>query len=68
VVRLFLDANIPKYAAGRDHRLKESCRQILRLAARHPRSFSTDAEVLQEMLHRYLTLPRWSDGKRVVLD
>ena len=66
--RLFLDANIPTYAAGRDHPLKEPCKEVLRLAARHPRSFFTDAEVLQEMLHRYLALWCWPEGKRVVLD
>jgi predicted nucleic acid-binding protein len=68
VGRLFLDANVLTYAAGRDHPLREPCKEVLRLAARHPRSFSTDAEVLQELLHRYLSLRRWSEGKRVVLD
>jgi predicted nucleic acid-binding protein len=68
VGRLFLDANIPTYAAGRDDPLKEPCKEVLRLSARHPRSFFTDAEVLQEMLHRYLALRRWPEGKRVVLD
>jgi predicted nucleic acid-binding protein len=68
VGRLFLDAKIPTYAAGRDHPLKERCKGVLRLAARHPRSFFTDAEVLQEMLHRYLALRRWPEGKRVVLE
>lgn len=48
--------------------MKEPCREVLRLAARHPGSFFTDAEVLQEMLHRYLSLRRWPEGKRVVLD
>jgi predicted nucleic acid-binding protein len=48
--------------------LKEPCSEVLRLAARHPRSFFTDAEVLQEMLHRYLALRRWPEGKRIVLD
>ena len=38
------------------------------MAAHHPGSFFTDAEVLQEMLHRYLALRRWPEGKRVVLD
>lgn len=66
--RLFLDANVPTYAAGRNHPLKEPCEEVLVLAVRHPRSFFTDAEVLQEMLHRYLSLQRWPEGKRVVLD
>jgi predicted nucleic acid-binding protein len=68
VGRLFLDANVPTYAAGRDHPLREPCKEVLRLAARRPRSFFTDAEVLQEMLHRYLALRRWPEGKRVLLD
>jgi len=66
--RLFLDANVSTYAAGRDHPLKEPCKEVLRLVVRRPRSFFTDAEVLQEMLHRYLALRRWPEGKRVVLD
>ncbi len=68
MARLFLDANVPTYAAGRDHPLKEPCKEVLLLAARHPNSFFTDAEVLQEMLHRYLALRRWPEGKRVVVD
>jgi len=68
VGRLFLDANIPTYAAGRDHPLGRPCRNILLLAARHPAAFFTDAEVLQEMLHRYLALRRWPEGRDVVLD
>ena len=48
--------------------MKEPCKKVLRLSARYPRSFFTDAEVLQEMLHRYLALRRWPEGKRVVLD
>ena len=53
---LFVDANIPFYAAGRPHPLKEPCQQIVALAARHPRAFVTDAEVLQELLHRYVAI------------
>lgn len=68
MARLFLDANVPTYAAGRDHRLKDPCKEILRLAALNTASFFTDAEVLQEMLHRYLSLRRWPEGKNVVLD
>ena len=66
--RLFLDANVPTYAAGRNHPLKEPCRELLRLVAYHPGAFFTDAEVLQEMLHRYLALRRWPKGKQAVLD
>ena len=66
--RIFLDANVLTYAAGRDHPLKKPCGEILVLAASHPHAFFTDAEVLEEMLHRYLALRRFSDGRRVIED
>lgn len=66
--RLFLDANVPIYAAGREHPLREPCREVLALAARYPDFFFTDAEVLQEMLHRYLALKRLPEGVRAVQD
>jgi predicted nucleic acid-binding protein len=34
VGRLFLDTNVPSYAAGRYHPLKEPCKGVLRLSAR----------------------------------
>lgn len=61
----FLDANVPIYAAGRPHSLKAPCAQILLLVAEHPQSFVTDAEVLQELLHRYLALRLWPQGREV---
>jgi predicted nucleic acid-binding protein len=61
----FLDANVPIYAAGRPHSLKEPCAQILLLVAEHPQAFVTDAEVLQELLHRYLALRLWPQGREV---
>jgi predicted nucleic acid-binding protein len=59
----FIDANVPIYAAGRPHPLKEPCAQLLLLAAEHPQAFVTDAEVLQELLHRYLALRLWPQGR-----
>lgn len=41
------------YAGGAAHPLKQLCIDILQLVADDPRRFVTDAEVLQEMLHRY---------------
>ena len=61
----FLDTNVPIYAAGRPHPLKEPCAQILLLVAEHPQAFVTDAEVLQELLHRYLALRLWPQGREV---
>jgi uncharacterized protein len=63
---IFIDANVPVYAAGRPHPLKEPCARILRLAAERPRMFFTNAEVLQEQLHRYLALRLWPQGREVL--
>ena len=63
---VFIDANVPIYAAGRDHPYKEPCVQILRMVAEEPLSFVTNAEVLQELMHRYLASGRWSLGREVV--
>jgi predicted nucleic acid-binding protein len=60
---LFIDANVPIYASGRAHPLREPCRLIIRLIYEQPDSFATDAEVLQELLHRYLALNRWLEGR-----
>jgi uncharacterized protein len=65
---IFLDADIPMYAAGRPHALKEPCRQILVLVAQHPRAFFTNSEVLQEILHRYRAIQAWALGKLVFRD
>ena len=63
---VFIDANVPIYASGGDHPLKEPCAHILRGVAQDPRPFATDSEVLQELLHRYLALERWELGREVL--
>ena len=63
---VFIDANVPIYAAGSDHSYKEPCARILRILADDPRSFVTDSEVLQESMHRYLSSGRWTLGREVV--
>jgi predicted nucleic acid-binding protein len=62
----FIDANIPIYAAGREHPIEEPCARVLRMAAEDPQSFVTDAEVLQELMHRYLASGRWPLGREVL--
>ena len=54
----FLDANLLMYAAGSDHPLREPCRQALTKAVDQEVSLVTDAEVLQEILHRYFSIGR----------
>ena len=63
---VFIDANVPIYAAGRDHPYKEPCARILRVLADAPESFVTNSEVLQEIMHRYLASGRWTLGREVV--
>lgn len=63
---VFIDANIPIYAAGRAHPQKAPCARVLMMAAEHPQSFVTDAEVLQELVHRYVASGRWALGREVL--
>ena len=54
--RVFVDANVPMYAVGADHPLKAPCLAVLRAAAGGTLVAVTDAEVHQEILHRYAAL------------
>lgn len=63
---VFIDANVPIYAAGRAHRYREPCGRVLLLVAEHPQWFVTDAEVLQELVHRYVSSGRWVLGREVL--
>ena len=63
---VFIDANVPIYAAGTGHPYREPCARILRMAAAHPRSFVSDVEVLQELMHRYRASGRWTLGREVL--
>jgi uncharacterized protein len=65
---IFIDTNVPIYAVGRPHPLKGPCTEVLRLVGQRPRAFITDAEVLQELIHRYLALRIWPQGRAVVRD
>ena len=54
----FLDSNVPMYIVGGPHPHKAEAQILLeRIAASHER-LVTDAEVLQEVLHRYTTIQR----------
>lgn len=62
---ILIDTNVPIYAAGRPHPLREPCREVIRLVLARPSIFVTDAEVLQELVHRYRALHDWIHGKQV---
>ena len=62
----FIDANVPIYAAGRDHPYREPCIQVLAAVNENPDGFVTDAEVFQEIMHHYRRTRRWDVGQIVV--
>ncbi len=61
-----IDTSVPMYAAGSQHRYKGPCARILMLAAENSQAFFTDAETLQEILHRYIAIRRWPLGMEVL--
>lgn len=60
-----VDSNILMYAAGAPHRHKEPCVRFLERVARGEEETAVDAEVLQEVLHRYRSIGRWKEGRGV---
>ena len=64
----FIDANVPIYASGRPSPYKEACARLIIMAAKRPRAFVTDVEVLQELLQRYIALRQWPLGREVIQD
>jgi predicted nucleic acid-binding protein len=64
---ILLDANIFMYAGGAAHPHKAPSLELLRRVATGKVEAVLDAEILQEILYRYRSIGRWSDG-RVVYD
>lgn len=55
---ILVDSNVPMYLVGADHPHKVDARRLLeRLVSEH-RRLVTDAEVIQEILHRYVAVNR----------
>ena len=62
---ILIDANVIMYAAGADHPHKRPSVALLERVAGGEIEATVDAEVLQEILHRYRAIGRWEDGRRV---
>ncbi len=62
---VFIDTNIPMYAAGVLHPLREPSQRVIRAIARGELEAVTDAEVLQEILYRYLHIGEREKGFQV---
>jgi predicted nucleic acid-binding protein len=62
---ILIDGNIFMYAAGAEHPHKAPCVALLRRVALGETEAAVDAEVLQEILHRYRAIRRWEEGREV---
>ena len=55
---IFVDSNIPMYLIGAEHPNKALARQLLERAVAEGEALASDAEVLQEILHRFTAIDR----------
>ena len=55
---IFVDSNIPMYLVGATHPNKDAARRLLEQCIARGDRLVTDAEVLQEILHRYVAINR----------
>lgn len=55
---IFIDSNVPMYLVGAPHPNKDAARHLLESAAARRERLVTDAEVLQEILHRFHAIQR----------
>jgi predicted nucleic acid-binding protein len=55
---IFIDSNIPMYLIGAPHPNKDAARRLLEACIERSERLVSDAEVLQEILHRYGALRR----------
>ena len=56
---VFVDVNVPMYAAGKPHVYKEACVWLLTEIADGRLPAAIDTEIIQEILYRYGSLRRW---------
>jgi len=55
---IFVDSNVPMYLVGTAHPHKSDAQRLLEASIAHGEKLVTDAEVLQEILHRYVAINR----------
>ena len=55
---IFLDSNVPMYLVGAEHPNKHAARRILERLIAGSERLGTDAEVIQEILHRFVAIRR----------
>ena len=57
---IFVDSNIPMYLVGAEHPHRTESQVLLERLTAAGQQLVTDAEVLQEILHRYISIDRRS--------
>lgn len=62
---VFIDTAVVMYAVGRDHSLKQPCAEILRRVAAGTIPGVTSAEVIQEIVHRFVHAQQSAHGAEV---
>ena len=55
---IFVDSNVPMYLVGTAHPHKDAARRLLESAVAQGTKLVSSAEVLQEILHRYVAIDR----------
>lgn len=63
--QVFIDTNIPMYAAGSPHPLREPAQRVIRAVVSGALDAVTDAEVFQEILYRYWHIGESKKGFQV---
>lgn len=64
---IFVDSNVPMYLVGAEHPHKSDAQRLLDSAVSRQERLVTDAEVMQEILHRYHAISRY-DAIQPTLD
>lgn len=65
---LFVDTAVLIYAAGAAHDLREPCRRILLEIGSNVLEATTSVEVVQEILHRYMSIRRPDVGRQLATE
>ena len=64
LVTVFIDTAIVMYAAGADHPLRDPCRRIIDQISDGSLDAVTSTEVIQEILHRFVSSGRPNRARR----
>jgi hypothetical protein len=65
---VFVDSAVLMYAAGTDHPLRAACRRIVERVGDGDVDAVTSTEVVQEIIHRYLSIRRPDLARRIAAD